>query len=177
MSAFVQAIKPGRSDQLDKAGIEYKYFQSDSHVADRGKTTEIGLAEGDGVYVLGFPMGLVGSTRNFVVARQGIIARIQDFLADATDRFLIDALIFPGNSGSPVITKPELASIEGTKNQDRSYLIGVVKDFIPYRDAAISQQTQRPRIVFEENSGLAEVIPMDAVKKLIEEKERVMVGK
>ena len=35
-------------------------------------------------------------------------------------------------------------------------------------DIAVSQQTHRPRIVFEENSGLAEVIPIDRVNETIE---------
>jgi hypothetical protein len=74
---------------------------------------------------------------------------------------LIDALVFPGNSGGPVITRPELTSIEGTKRQNNAYLLGVVRAYVPYQDVAISQQTGRPRIAFEENSGLAEVIPMD----------------
>jgi hypothetical protein len=44
-------------------------------------------------------------------------------------------------------------------------LIGVVSSFIPYRETAVSLQTQRPRIVFEENSGLSNVVP---IAKLVE---------
>lgn len=162
---------------LDVAGIQYNYFRSDEHVADKSKAAEIGLTEGDGTYVLGFPMGLVGGERNFVISRQGAIARIRDFLAGVGNTFLIDALIFPGNSGGPVVSKVELTFIEGTKNQKQSYLIGVVRAYVPYQDVAVSQQTGRPRIAFEENSGLAEVIPIDAVKRLIEAKEKVILEK
>ena len=160
---------------LDKAGIQYSFFQSDQHVADRSKAGSIGISEGDGVYVLGFPMGLVGGDRNFVIARQGAIARIRDCLAGTTNRFLIDALVFPGNSGGPVILKPDMTSIEGTKRQDRTYLIGVVRAYIPYSDVAVSQQTGHARIAFEENSGLAEVIPMDLVQKLIEQHQELLL--
>jgi trypsin-like peptidase len=125
------AIIPITPGVLDKAGIQYSVFQSDSQVADKSKAAELGLTEGDGIYVLGFPMGLVGGERNFVIARQGIIARIRDCLAGTTNHFLIDALIFPGNSGGPVVTKPELTKIEGTKSQDRAYLIGVVRAYVP----------------------------------------------
>jgi hypothetical protein len=48
-------------------------------------------------------------------------------------------------------------------------LIGVVRGFIPYTDVAVSQQTLRPRVTFEENSGLAEVIPVDQVNETIVE--------
>ena len=113
----ITGIDPGI---LDKSGIQYSAFQSDSHVADKSKATEVGLTEGDAIYVLGFPMGLVGGERNYVISRQGVIARIRDFLAGISTRFLIDSLIFPGNSGGPVVTRSEVSSIQGTKSQNRS---------------------------------------------------------
>ena len=136
-------------------------------MADRDKANELGFSEGDGIYILGFPMNLVGEGRNYVIAREGSIARIRDALAGTMNEFLVDALVFPGNSGGPVILRPELTSIKGTASQKRSYLIGMVKSYIPYQDVAISRQTKRVRIIFEENSGLASVIPMDFVKELI----------
>ncbi len=136
-------------------------------MADRDKASELGFSEGDGIYILGFPMNLVGEGRNYVIAREGSIARIRDALAGTTNEFLVDALVFPGNSGGPVILRPELTSIKGTASQKRSYLIGMVQNHIPYQDVAISRQTKRVRIIFEENSGLASVIPMDFVKELI----------
>ena len=160
----VIAIDPG---VLDSAKMTYSFFRSNLDVADRDKANELGFSEGDGIYILGFPMNLVGEGRNYVIAREGSIARIRDALAGTTNEFLVDALVFPGNSGGPVILRPELTSIKGTASQKRSYLIGMVKGYIPYRDVAISQQTKRARIIFEENSGLASVIPMDFVKELI----------
>lgn len=70
---------------------------------------------------------------------------------------------FPGNSGGPVIIKPEFTHIEGTKSQNESRLIGLVKSYIPYTDVAISPQTGRPRVVFEENTGLTNVEPVDYI--------------
>jgi hypothetical protein len=152
---------------LDQAGIQYKVFKSDENIADRAKAIELGLSEGDGVYALGFPMGLTGGERNFVIARQGAIARIRDFLSGSRTNILIDLFVFPGNSGGPVISKPEMVHIKGTKGQNAAYLIGLVKAYLPYREIAISTHTRQPRMVFEENSGLAEVIPMDVVKSVI----------
>ena len=152
---------------LDKAKMTYRFFRSNLDVADRDKANELGFSEGDGIYILGFPMNLVGEGRNYVIAREGSIARIRDALAGTMNEFLVDALVFPGNSGGPVILRPEFTSIKGTASQKRSYLIGMVKSYIPYQDVAISRQTKRVRIIFEENSGLASVIPMDFVKELI----------
>jgi len=161
---------------LAEQGIQFSWFQSDQHVATLDKMTELGITEGDFVYALGFPMGLIGGERNYVVVRGGIIARIRDALDKRTNEILIDASIFPGNSGGPVVTKPEAMAIQGTKSVGAAYLIGVVRHYVSYQDIAISTQTQRPRVVFEENSGLAAVIPIDFVQETIKEHQRKFGG-
>jgi len=75
--------------------------------------------------------------------------------------------VFPGNSGGPVVSAPSLNAIQGTKAQDRTCLIGVVRGYLPYNDVAISQQTGQVRKISQENSGLAEVLPMDYVDETI----------
>ena len=100
--------------------------------ADSNKLKEIGSTAGDGVFVLGFPMDLAGAQLNYVIVRQGIIARINELLDKASSTFLLDAFVFPGNSGSPVILKPEITSIEGTPHNMRAYLIGVVDSYKAY---------------------------------------------
>jgi S1-C subfamily serine protease len=149
-------------------GLKVAFFSADRHVADRAKLRDIGLAIGDGVFVLGFPMGLSGTNqRNYVIARRGSIARISDLLDSTASNFLIDALIYPGNSGGPVVSSPNMNAIEGTKSQDRAYLIGMVRAYLPYTDVALSQQTGQVRLISQENSGLAEVIPVDFIDETI----------
>jgi S1-C subfamily serine protease len=153
---------------LREQGVQSSFFGNDKHAADRAKLKEIGIAIGDGVFVLGFPMGLTGTAqRSYVIARQGSIARISDALEGAGNTFLIDAFVFPGNSGGPVVSAGNANAIEGTKAQDRAYLIGVVRSYMPYSDVAISQQTGQVRMLLQENSGLAEVIPIDYVNETI----------
>jgi hypothetical protein len=154
-------------DYLKQEGIEPNAIASDQHSADRTKLAELEVTAGDGVFVLGFPMGLSGAQRNYVIVRQGAIARISEMLDKVSPTFMLDALIFPGNSGGPVILKPEITSISGTKSHSNAYLIGVVTDYRSYVDTAVSQQTKRPRITFEENSGLADVLPIDVVNEAI----------
>ena len=152
---------------LRKEAMKCAYFQSDVHVAPIQKLKQIGIMEGDFIYTLGFPMGIVGETRNVVIARSGSIARIRDTLDKQNSDFLIDSFVFPGNIGGPVISKPEMTCIQGTKSQKASYLIGIVKSYVPYRDIAISEQTKNPRVIFEENSGLAVVHPTDFIIETI----------
>jgi len=163
------AVVPLNFKRLEERGLQVSVFQSDVHAAPVKKLVEIGASEGDFVYVLGFPMGIVGGERSLVIVRGGTIARIRDTLDNASRLLLVDASIFPGNSGGPVVSKPETVAIEGTKEQDRAYLIGIVRSYQPYIDIAFSQQTRRPRVVFEENSDLAEVHTVDCIDDAVKE--------
>lgn len=154
------------AQRLKDDGIRFDVFLSDIHVLGRQRAQQAGVTEGDGVFVLGFPLGLVGEQRNYVIVRQGAIARIRDCYAGASKDFLLDCSVFPGNSGGPVVNRPEAMSIQGTEAVNATYLLGVVAGYVPYRDTAISAQTKRPRIIFEENSGLASVFPIDYVADL-----------
>ncbi len=155
--------------RLDEEGIRFSFFKTDSEVPDRLQATRLGFCEGDGVFVLGFPLGLVGEHRNYVVVRQGAIARIRDALAGATKEFLVDATVFPGNSGGPVVSRPEPVLDPSGGPRARSYLLGLVASYVPYRDVAISQQTKRTRVVFEENSGLTAILPSEFILQAVEE--------
>jgi S1-C subfamily serine protease len=153
---------------LKEQALQTAFFTNDTNAADKAKLKEIGTAIGDGIFVLGFPMGLTGTAqRSYAIARQGAIARISDALDGGATTFLIDALVFPGNSGGPVVSTANVNAIEGTKSQDRAYLIGVVRAYLPYSDVAISQQTGQVRMISQENSGLAEVVPIDYVNETI----------
>jgi S1-C subfamily serine protease len=126
------------------------------------------LCEGDGIFLLGFPMGLVDQVQNLPVVRGGTLARIKDCRAGREKSFLIDCQTFPGNSGGPVLLRPEAVSIANTTAVGACYLIGVVSGYITYRDVAVSKQTGRDKIVFEENSGLSIVFPVDTIRQTIE---------
>jgi hypothetical protein len=115
--------------------------------------------------VLGFPMGLRSTEHARPIARRGMVAR-----AEATT-VIADVLVFPGNSGGPVLYVPAFKSggisFGGAEVVPHEMLVGVIVSFIPYRDVAVSQQTNRPRIVFEENSGLATAVPAWVVKDFV----------
>ena len=150
----------------DKAVLEF--FSLTDHAMGIAEMAEAGVSEGDGVFVLGFPMGIVSEQSMYVIARLGSIARVRDVLHGKESSILIDANIFPGNSGGPVIIRPETSAITGTKTISRAALIGIVKSYVPYKDVAVSQQTGKPRVIFEENSGLALVETVDNIRSTVE---------
>jgi len=158
------------------------YFTSDVDRLTRSSAKDLGLTEGYGVFVLGFPMGVQGAWQDntwqdYAVVREGSIARVRDTLDSPTSvkSFLIDSFVFPGNSGSAVVLKPEspLNRFSGEKPPiNVAYLLGIVRSYLPYTDVAISPQTHRTRVTFEENSGLTEVIPADYIDETIRRWER-----
>jgi len=161
------AVIPINFRHLLDRSLRVAFFRSDEHAAVTSRMRELGITEGDFAYVLGFPMGIMSGKRSTVIARSGSIARVRDALSGASPIFLVDSFVFPGNSGGPVVSKPEALAIQGTKAQSAAYLIGVVQSYVPYQDVAVSLQTGRPRVVFEENSGLAAAHPIDAVEEAI----------
>ena len=76
-------------------------------------------------------------------------AQIRSFVEVGKEEILIDSMTFPGNSGCPVVI-----SSEGEGGAEGK-LIGVHHSTLPYREEAVSRQTGRVRIVFEDNMGLA----------------------
>jgi S1-C subfamily serine protease len=162
---------------LTEHKIRFFFFEGDNHVLTLEQAKNEGISEGDGVFALGFPMGLVGGDRNFVIVRMGAIARISDALERASKEILVDIAIFPGNSGGPVITRPEVVSVADTKAFNRAALLGVVASYVPYQDVAISTQTRRPRVIFEENSGLASIVPVDELVALVDGAAEKMFSK
>jgi hypothetical protein len=133
------------------------------------------IAEGEDIFFLGFPALGIKMEKNIrPIVRAGIIALIQD-----DNTFLIDANVFPGNSGSPVFLKPSIFDFQkSTLGKIRpAKFIGIINSYLPYHDIAISPQTKRARIVFEENSGLASVYSVcfiDDIFKSEEFKQKVM---
>ncbi len=152
---------------LKQESRRFALFQSDQHTCSK-ETMKTGvLNEGDRVFVLGFPMGIVAAERQYVICRSGSIARIRDYLEDKATDFLVDAPVFPGNSGGPVISCPSASMIAGTKHPERAELIGIVRSYVPYVDVAVSSQTGRPRATFEENSGLTAVEPAESILQTV----------
>ncbi len=82
-------------NKLETEGMKFHFFPSDQAVFTKDKLIEMETTEGDYVYVLGFPMGLVAIDRQHVILRSGAIARIRDLFEGRNTDFIIDALVFP----------------------------------------------------------------------------------
>jgi S1-C subfamily serine protease len=155
-------------DALREAGMDVFFFENDNTALTLAQMIDTEITEGDQLFVLGYPMGLVGEHRSVVIVRNGSVARIRDALAGTENSYLVDSAVFPGNSGGPVIIRPQAMAIQGTKSPMRAALIGIVSGYVSYTDVAVSAQTNRIRMISEENSGLAAAFPVDAIDRTIE---------
>lgn len=120
------------------------------------------------VFFLSYQPGIQSHKRVLPVIRDGTISVMND---DKT--FYIDAFAFPGNSGSPVFLKPspirfDQGGISIGGDQLGGKFIGIIGEYLPYQEVAISTQTGRPRVVFEENTGLSKVWSVNFIKQIIE---------
>lgn len=129
---------------------------------------QTGVDEGSMVYSLGFPMNLVGEYKT-PICRYGCISRISDAFLIPTDAncYLVDVHSFPGNSGGPIINKPENVALQGTASNLSANLIGVLSKNIQYEDYLISGQTNQISMVQRENSGLTIVHPVDRIREVV----------
>ena len=148
---------PMRADRWDTRKIGKKYY-----------STYNKINEGDEIFFLGFPLGIKSLQKIRPLVRYGIVSfKYEEKI------FLIDALVYPGNSGSPVYLKPELLKFEKKEKENVAiysipYLVGIISSYIPYIDPCYSAQTKRVRITFEENSGLANVFSLDLILEIFQ---------
>lgn len=122
------------------------------------------------IFYMSYQPGIKFEKKIFPITRNGIVSLVND---DKT--FYMDGFVFPGNSGSPVFTKPfsinsytnsHVAEEESSLSECR--LVGVVGAYIPYQEKAVSTKTGRIRILFEENTGLSKVWSFAFIKEIVE---------
>lgn len=144
--------------------LEWKETARFSVISQADFIPKADLQVGANLLVLGFPLGLRSPEHPNPIARRGMVARSD------RDRLIADALIFPGNSGGPVVYTPPLKVGSGMTspfvNEER--LAGLAISYETHKEIAESTQTKKPRVLFEENSGLASIEPADAILELLE---------
>ena len=120
------AVIPASCSDLESKGVQWETFAEGRNALKRKDAIEVGLSEGDEVFVLGFPVGWRPGSQDYPIVRHGMLAQIQGWLRGEHHTFLVDGSGFPGNSGGPVVTKPQFRAVEGTRNVPRSWLVGMV---------------------------------------------------
>lgn len=118
--------------------------------------------------MLGYPMGLVNVDSTVPICRSGCVARIDENEIATKKKILLDIQNFPGNSGSPIISKPELVGIGGTPVLNKSVLIGIVSGYLPYEEQLMNTQTKKVVEIRSENSGIAVANPVEFIREVMD---------
>ena len=113
------------------------------------------LFPGQPVFYYGYPLGLaINGVEPYL--RAGVIAGV-----DTTSALVyLDAQNFPGSSGSPVFLNPTEPINVG------AVFVGVISGYIPMHKRLLSERTGAIEMIQNENSGIAVVVPADAVLRL-----------
>lgn len=155
---------------LENVHVQINWFDLDSHALTLARMKETGVDEGCLVYALGFPMGIVESALKAPFLRLGCISRIEDAFSGLGDSsYFVDAQTFPGNSGGPIVSRPENIAIQGTPSNTSANLIGVLNSYLPYKDFLVSRQTGETVMQHQENSGLTRVYPVDRIIEVVDQ--------
>lgn len=162
------AVLPINGSVIEGLNLNFDGFDIDENAMSSQELRTNGVDEGNLIYMLGYPLGLVNENSNVPICRLGCISRMSEAQITEQHNMLVDIQNFPGNSGSPVISRPELMSIGGTKSLSKSVLIGIIHSYLPYRENLISTQTKRIVEVREENSGIAFMHPVEFIREIID---------
>lgn len=154
-------VMPLNSDYLLKVEAVGALIFEDHTIASEESFIE-SIITGQEVFLLGFPLGLSGIEKTHPVARMGIVARNDKELLGKEGNFWLDINNFPGNSGGPIFIKPSILHLNGRQALMKADLIGLISAYIPYSKKLFDNTTNppQPKMVIEENSGIAIAIPI-----------------
>lgn len=159
------AVIPTSWPDLESKGVQWETFAAGRNTLSSEDAAKAGLSEGDDVFVVGFPTGWRAGRQDYPIVRHGVLAQIQGWLNDDHATFLVDGSGFPGNSGGPVVTRPQSIAITGTQLLSAAWLVGMVSErrFSPISSDPYSDVNWQ----LKETADLIEVVPMNAIDETI----------
>lgn len=107
-----------------------------SHLPGQGKTT---ISVGEDILVAGYPRGFYDVVNKFPIVKSGIISSKWGSNFNGKPSFLIDSKLFPGSSGSVVLTKPKYIAVIDEKimyNKNGEYTFWGIYSGEPIRQNA-----------------------------------------
>lgn len=103
----------------------------------------------DDVMVIGYPRGYFDTTNLYPIVKNGTIASMWGANFQGARAFVIDAKLFPGSSGSLVITKPRREDLEENKylvfKQNKIYYCLGVYSGEPYMQRIVTGADGKPQ--------------------------------
>ncbi len=133
---------------------------------------------GDELYFVGFPFGIGAGTLLEPVVRSGSVA----WKSENSHEFLLDAMSFGGNSGSPIFTKVLLGRKPGELGWESPKLVGMILGHLGDKLEGLltqpnPQSTEIIRRSMEiQNFGLARALWFDSILPLLDRGGSLQLG-
>ena len=147
---------------LKRAQMRWASYRFGPDTFTASEMSKVGLGLTDRVHLLGFPIGWKEASQDQPIARGGMIAQILPLFDRKQNTYLVDAAVFPGNSGGPVLTERNYG--------ESSRLIGMVSattvsplDEIADDGEVRSAQTSR----LLQNADLGLIVPLESINETI----------
>lgn len=139
-----------------------------THIITRQTAANKGVFEGEDVFILGYPIGWRPATLDYPIVRGGTVGQIRGWINGHHNSILVSGTVFPGNSGSPVILRPQPGGMSGTPVVTEVHLLGMVSSY---------ERVPSPEMPYGgENSGIMDIVPIDIIYDLVNENTRSHVG-
>jgi hypothetical protein len=134
-------------------------------LADDKMLSEYGIHPGDNLECLGYPFGMESSDAGFPVLRSGKIASFPLLPTARTKTFLLDFLVFKGNSGGPVYMVESTRTYKQSTHLGTIYFIaGIVTEERSFSEQFIGQYSAE---MHQYQLGLAVVVHASLIKEAI----------
>lgn len=156
------AVIPTSPEDLESKELQWEIFAAGRNTLTRKKAAQAGLSEGDEVFMIGFPPGWRPGKQDYPIVRHGVLAQVRGWFSGNHNTFLLDGSGFPGNSGGPVVTKPQIMDVHESLVVNSSLLIGMVSE------RTFSEALRDSKETVIETADLVVVTPMDAIDETIE---------
>lgn len=150
---------------LKEKGVEPFWMHISPNLIPAEKDTEIFFTPAEEIYFVGYPNGLWDDINNLPIIRKGITATPYYINFKDEKKFLIDASVFPGSSGSPVFIyyKGTFSDKFGKIYEgNKLYFIGIIsKTYLHYSESINSQNINSQMI------DLGEVFKAETIEETI----------
>lgn len=150
---------------LKEKGVEPFWMHISPNLVPTEKDTEIFFTPAEEIYFVGYPNGLWDDINNLPIIRKGITATPYYINFKDEKKFLIDASVFPGSSGSPVFIyyKGTFSDKFGKIYEgNKLYFIGIIsKTYLHYSESINSQNINSQMI------DLGEVFKAETIEETI----------
>ena len=152
-------------ERLPEDQVRYRSFDVETDLLSLRQLRQRQIAEGDEALVVGFPEPTYESGREYPAVRLATIAAVPN-RARPEWPLMAEGTALPGDSGSPIIVKPERDSRISQRAGAGGKLIGVLEGAGRPATVTRSDDDGNP-IEVEQRPGIIRVVPADALHDLI----------